>query len=623
MNVFSLEYDDWKTVCSQILAQKSGRKRMYLQWYPFYKLSSTDKNMILSEDYFNEFIKNGLFLYYPETWLVCDNYILKGDGSFRNAALSSPLLYLLALTMGKKISKNYPQQRPADILVHYGGNYNENRFFYKEDYDVFVKTISNLSQSYMYFLKTDIKDYYSNIDINKLFSMINSNTNQISQKEIMLYKELLRFLGQGEFPLIENSLVSSYLSTVIYLEEPDSKLFWYLENKENDISNFLMIRYVDDLYILFNTCLDYQNIISLVNRITNYYSSELKKLNLNLNRGKTSVRAVGELDKELKKSLYDDYLGRKNFKIDNLVDTNMGIKFLEELKISLEEYDLDVNKYNEIIKDSFYIENTTFMAEEIFNIMIYREHPLFAGKEFVDKLLALIKNDYNFLKFDPKRLVIMVTKTKSQTLIKIFLSKLFESARNETWDVYDTSLAVNYLLQRGFNHQDLLTIIKKEEKYIYKYYELFCRSSFLDAYKKSRNGYIKTFNDRLFYKKDNILFFLYFMYKIELKKHNYLSAFAFFKNFFDRISAHLAYFILNDKARGKPNYRKYYTDGVLKSLYCGIKDSESVIGRAHKIRNANPISHSSSELLDNINTDRDILQSINDLNLLISTKIGV
>jgi hypothetical protein len=129
------------------------------------------------------------------------------------------------------------------------------------------------------------------------------------------------------------------------------------------------------------------------------------------------------------------------------------------------------------------------------------------------------------------------------------------------------------------------------------------------------------FNDKLFYKGDKILFFLYFMYNVELAENNYLSAFAFFKNFFDRISAHLACFILGDKVKEKPNYKKYYQEGLLKKLYSGINNSESIIKRAHEIRNSNPISHSSAELLDSVNAGRDILESIYDLTLLISTKI--
>ena len=42
------------------------------------------------------------------------------------------------------------------------------------------------------------------------------------------------------------------------------------------------------------------------------------------------------------------------------------------------------------------------------------------------------------------------------------LSNLFEANRNGVWDIYDTSLAINYLLQRNFR-RDLLNVLKKKK----------------------------------------------------------------------------------------------------------------------------------------------------------------
>ena len=55
---------------------------------------------------------------------------------------------------------------------------------------------------------------------------------QIAQKDLLVYKELLLCLGQGEFPLIENCAISSYLATIVYLENPDAKLYEYITDKE-------------------------------------------------------------------------------------------------------------------------------------------------------------------------------------------------------------------------------------------------------------------------------------------------------------------------------------------------------------------------------------------------------
>jgi len=624
--LFSLEYEDWKMVCSQIGLQKRGRKSMYLQWYPFIRLSAKEKATLVTEEFFNDYIKSGLFFYYSENWLITNNYIMKGDGNFRNASLVSPVMYLVALTIGKSISKMYTSQRQPSIDVYYAGNYDENRLYYSKDYDLFFKALNGLSQSYKYFIKTDVKDFFSNIDMNKLFDIINirlAETNvPVAQKDLLLYKELLLCLGQGKFPLIENCAVSSYLATVVYLEKPDIRLDSYISNKEPHVTGFSMIRYVDDLYILFNTDLPEEMITPMVNRIVNAYSSELKKLNLSLNRGKTAWKSTSDISEELKKSLYDEYVSGKEFNITDFVDSDLLLAFLESLKASMFDYSLDATKYLELINNTFNIPNTEYTPQEIFNSLVYEKHPLFKEDKIIGTLFELVTFDYNFLKLDTKRLTVILLKTQNEHLIKLMISKLFETNRGGTWNIYDTSLAINYLLQRNFNHADLLSILKDEEESVYSYYMLFCKSSFMVALDQSKQKYIEKFGTSIFYEQDDKLFFLYFMYMVEIKKNNYLSAFAYYKNFFDRISAHLAYTINGNQAKGKPNYKEYYKEGAFRHLYAGITDANEIIEKAHGIRNSNPLSHSSAELVDNNNTVIDILNCIERLSYLIESKIA-
>lgn len=624
--MFAFEYEDWKMICSQISLQKRGRKRMYLQWYPFTCLSAKEKETLISEAFFKDYIKSGLFLYYSENWLITNNYIMKGDGNFRNASLVSPTMYLVALTIGKSISKKYQPLRQSSINVFYAGNYDEDRLYYKKDYDVFFKTLNDLSQSYRYFIKTDVKDFFPNIDMNKLFDIINlrfaETSVKIAQKDLMVYKELLLCLGQGEFPLIENCAASSFLATVVYLETPDSKLFSFITDKVPYITEFSMVRYVDDLYILFNSDLPENKITPMVNRIINEYSSELKKLNLSLNRGKTSWRPTTDISEELKKSLYDEQFNGKECNITDFVDGDLLLKFLESIKESLLDYSLDAAKYLELINDVFNIPKTEYTPHEIYNSLVYEKHPLFKDTRIIETLINLVCFDYNFLKLDTKRFTVILLKTQDGRLIKAMLSKLFEANRMDVWNVYDTSLAINYLLQRSFNHDDLLNILKDEEQSVHLYYELFCKSSFLVSMSKSKQKYISKFKTSIFYEQDDKLFFLYFMYMVEMKKNNYLSAFAYYKNFFDRISAHLAYTINGNQAKGKPNYKGYYKEGAFKQLYAGISDADKIIEKAHEIRNSNPLSHSSAELLDNNDTAADILSNIKQLSNLIETKIA-
>ena len=624
--MFSLEYEDWKMVCSQIGIQKRGRKRIFLQWYPFTCLSSKEKETLTSEGFFSDYIKSGLFLYYSESWLITDNYIMKDDGNFRNASLVSPIMYLVALTIGKSISKVYQSRRQHSFSVFYAGNYDEDRLYYRKDYDLFFKTVNDLSQSYRYFAKTDVKDFFSNINMNKLFELINLRfaeaSVQIAQKDLLVYKELLLCLGQGEFPLIENCAVSSYLATVVYLENPDCRLNSYIADKEPHITGFSMVRYVDDLYILFDSDLSEDMITPLFNRIVDNYSSELKKLNLSLNREKTLWKLTSDISEELKKSLYDEQFNGKECNITDFVDSNLLLSFLGGIKELLLNCRLDAVKYLELINETFTIPQTEYTPQEIYNSLVYERHSLFSDTQVVGLFFSLIDLDRDFLKLDTKRFTVMLLKTKNGDLIKAMLSGLFEANRKGVWNICHTSLAVNYLLQRSFNHLDLLKILKTEDLSVYSYYELFCKSSFMASMKQSKQKYIEKFRTSIFYREDDKLFFLYFMYMVEIKKNNYLSAFAYYKNFFDRISARLAYTINGDQAKGKPNYKAYYREGDLRRLYAGIADADRVIRKAHEIRNSNPLSHSSADLVDSNNSTLDIINSIERLGHLIEAKIA-
>lgn len=624
--MFSIKYEDWKKSCISIFSQKQGRKRIYLQWYPFSKLSSVEKNILMSEKYFNDYIKSGMFLFDSENSIIMNNYMLKSDGNFRNASLISPIMYLLSITIGRTIYEKYLPSGDTYVSKFYAGNFSENRIFYREDYDMFFKKLNNISESYQYFIKTDIKDFFSNINVNKLFEMIENRLVEtdkfLSLKDLLIYRELLLFMGQGEFPLIENNVTSSYMSTIIYLEDVDTNLNKYIMENESDIVDFQMVRYVDDLYILFNLNNGTNKTINaLVNRILNSYSSELKKINLSLNRNKTSWMPISELNKELKKSLYSEAVDGEDFNISDLVDVERLFRFIIDLKEKHINCELDISMYNNLINKHFIISDVEYTPQEVFNSLVYEKHNKFNNKEIKDILIELLLLDYNFLKLDSKRLIIILLKTEDKKLIKLLLSKLFEAKKRGVWDTYDTTIAINYLIQRSFKHEDLLEVLKSEENLIYNYHKYFCKKSFMQSLIESETNYIRTIF-REGHSKDDKLFFLYLMYKVEIQRKNYLVAYAYFKNFFDRISAHLD-FIINkdDEEKKKPNYKGFYEEKKLKKLYERIPNSICIIERAHKIRNKNPLSHASAELIDSNTTYKDILKSIEDLTLLIKFKV--
>ena len=102
-----------------------------------------------------------------------------------------------------------------------------------------------------------------------------------------------------------------------------------------------------------------------------------------------------------------------------------------------------------------------------------------------------------------------------------------------------------------------------------------------------------------------------------MARHNNMSSFAFFKNFFDRITAHFAFITKLDPKEKKPNFKKYYTESAIKAVYRDIEGSDATIKEAHELRNANPVAHASAGLIDKKDSARELSESIDDLKQLL------
>ena len=203
-------------------------------------------------------------------------------------------------------------------------------------------------------------------------------------------------------------------------------------------------------------------------------------------------------------------------------------------------------------------------------------------------------------------------KTESDVAIRKFLNQLFKRHRANKWNSYDTTIAISYLIQSEFRHIDLLEILSIRHPSLYSYYFHHCRSSTIHCFDSWK---VKKLSEMI--AQDSKAHYLYFMYLCEMKRANHMAAFAYYKNFFDRVTADLDFAAGNDPNLRKPNYKKFYKESALITFYAGVDDSELVIKHAHKLRNDNPLSHASSQLLDRNDTSEDLRKSIKDLSKLI------
>ena len=163
-----------------------------------------------------------------------------------------------------------------------------------------------------------------------------------------------------------------------------------------------------------------------------------------------------------------------------------------------------------------------------------------------------------------------------------------------------------------------MDILSDRHPNLYDYYFYHCKNSTIRCFDLWR---VKKLAKVI--AQDSKAHYLYFMYLCEMKRANYMAAFAYYKNYFDRVTADLDFAAGNDPRLKKPNYNMFYREGTLIRFYFSIDDSKTVIEKAHKLRNANPLSHASSELLDSNNTSKDLCESIKALSALIYGYIDI
>ena len=190
--MLGITYEIWKDICKMYLDLKPNTLAAYLQWFPFTKLSMKHKEELLNEDFYHKYIETMAFVTSEAAMLRTENFILKKDGAFRNSSLLSPILYLLLQSVGKIVSEKYVQQRSHLTKVYYGGDYIGMDPTYKSEYDSFFKEVNSYADGCNFFIKTDIANFFDNININILIEQIDAvcNSSELKFTQVQLLKWL-------------------------------------------------------------------------------------------------------------------------------------------------------------------------------------------------------------------------------------------------------------------------------------------------------------------------------------------------------------------------------------------------------------------------------------------------
>ena len=75
--MFAITYSTWKSICKMYFEQNKGRLSSYLQWFPFSRLSKSDKDYIVSEEFYTQYIESGSIILYTAFLSRSNNYLQK------------------------------------------------------------------------------------------------------------------------------------------------------------------------------------------------------------------------------------------------------------------------------------------------------------------------------------------------------------------------------------------------------------------------------------------------------------------------------------------------------------------------------------------------------------------
>ena len=177
---------------------------------------------------------------------------------------------------------------------------------------------------------------------------------------------------------------------------------------------------------------------------------------------------------------------------------------------------------------------------------------------------------------------------------------------------YDTTITISYLIQSIFQHIELLNVPYKKSKPLNSYYEYNCKTGFVSCiHGEKLNRYLRCIGN------DKKATIVYFMSLCEQKRKNHLGCYACYKNYFNRISADMAFKIGGKAKKNSPGYQSYYSENDLKSLQLKIPNVDAIIKQAHVLRNANPLSHTLAGLIDDNGTSPNLENAKRNLNSLI------
>ena len=281
MSINFLNYKLWSDAIEllnfQVEQKKKNKHYRTLNMEYFEKIDPLYKKEMNTEKYFNERIKSGIF-YGLETEFFGLKYPKpKSLFGIRNYNFISYSLNVLHYTISLYLLKITQElleyiKEDSHIKAFYGGNllYNDNKLtitkkttyylnYYKEFKKTIKRSVMNENKNNFIVVKIDIENYFDNISIKKLLENINGlvknsilNKNDFDEKSIIDIENFYKFLlyGKDGIPQSDNNIMSGFIG-YLYLVFADLKISTKVRDiGTNQIKDYKIVRYVDDIYII-------------------------------------------------------------------------------------------------------------------------------------------------------------------------------------------------------------------------------------------------------------------------------------------------------------------------------------------------------------------------------------
>lgn len=604
----NIDYAEWLEYVSAFFETPKKVLDKHFQTYPFAKMTDDEKSTILSEAFFTYYVKSCAFLAIETAFVRTVD--TKKNGSLRETTIVPPITFLVLIALGGHLYTNQisstRSERFYNRFVYYAGSYDKKDFTYKKSYEEFTLTVKETG--YPFFLKTDLTNFYPSINMNLLATRISKFCPEETPKSLMFYQQMLEFLGNGRFPTIPDNTGLSYIATGLFLREFDNEIIEKLELQQPVISRFELIRYVDDLYILFD-CKeeDKARCEELLNQIIQdaAFSSQLT-----INTSKQRVAKTKELDKELSVNLYEYFVKEEDLKLSDYYGKDQLKNLLEGLS-KIGDYPSH-NKVECVMEKHLVNGELAINYLEVLNWFVYSEKKLFNDSDIVQLVDSL---PLSVLRHYPKQLTQMILNTGNRSVISNFLKKLQTECSEEYVSKYYEIMIFQYLMGNGFKDASLLELLKNTNSSFERYYKNYLLK--MINYQLIGDNIPQLGTIKLQQIQDEKLFYLEIMAKYNHRQGQILQEFAYYKNYFDRRIAYCFALLGIKEAISKQgvNVKAFFKGNNVERILREVAGNQNIkeiderlikkVRNAFKLRNKNPSVHASSELLDYENLKKD------------------